>query len=72
MDTKAALVTGGGRGIGRAISVELARQGHDVAIGWVRDDMTFTSSLWLCNRNDVLLSSIYGSCAFLINEIEYG
>ena len=38
MDTKTALVTGGGRGIGRAISLELARQGHDVAIGWVRDE----------------------------------
>ena len=38
MDTRAALVTGGGRGIGRAISLELARQGHDVTIGWVRDE----------------------------------
>jgi NAD(P)-dependent dehydrogenase (short-subunit alcohol dehydrogenase family) len=38
MDTKTALVTGGGRGIGRAISLELARQGHDVAIGWLNDE----------------------------------
>ena len=38
MDTKTALVTGGGRGIGRAISLELAHQGHDVAVSWVRDE----------------------------------
>lgn len=38
MNAKMALVTGGGRGIGRAISLELARQGHDVAIGWLRDE----------------------------------
>jgi enoyl-[acyl-carrier protein] reductase III len=33
---KLALITGGGRGIGRAIALELARQGADVLINYVR------------------------------------
>jgi enoyl-[acyl-carrier protein] reductase III len=36
LDGKLALVTGGGRGIGRAIALELAQQGADVLISYVR------------------------------------
>jgi NAD(P)-dependent dehydrogenase (short-subunit alcohol dehydrogenase family) len=35
---KIALVTGGGRGNGRAIALGLAREGADMAIGYIRDE----------------------------------
>jgi enoyl-[acyl-carrier protein] reductase III len=36
LNSKLALITGGGRGIGRAIALELARRGADVLINYVR------------------------------------
>ncbi|MEK6983248.1 MAG: 3-oxoacyl-[acyl-carrier-protein] reductase [Nanoarchaeota archaeon] len=38
LDNKIALVTGGSRGIGRAISIELARNGAEVVINYSRDE----------------------------------
>ena len=37
LDGKRALVTGGGRGIGRGIALELAREGADVVVNYRRD-----------------------------------
>jgi NAD(P)-dependent dehydrogenase (short-subunit alcohol dehydrogenase family) len=38
MDQRITIVTGGGRGIGAATCLRLARDGHDIAFGYLSDD----------------------------------
>ena len=45
LEGKAALVTGGSRGIGRAIALELARQGADVAFNYIRNHRAAAETL---------------------------
>jgi 3-oxoacyl-[acyl-carrier protein] reductase len=44
-DRKTALVTGGGRGIGRAISVELARAGYDLVVNYKSNEQAALQTL---------------------------
>ncbi|MEW6261452.1 MAG: 3-oxoacyl-ACP reductase FabG [Thermodesulfobacteriota bacterium] len=40
LENKAAVVTGGGRGVGRAVALAYARAGADVIVNYVRNDRT--------------------------------
>ena len=44
LEGKLALVTGGGRGIGRAVALELAAHGADVLVNYLRNEDTATET----------------------------
>ena len=50
-ETRIAIVTGGGKGIGRAISLELAADGYLVAINYKSDDRSASETLEMIETN---------------------
>ena len=51
--TRAALVTGAGRGIGRAIAVELARHGYHILVDYAGNASTAEETVALCRAEGV-------------------
>jgi len=52
-ETQVALVTGGSRGIGRAIAVELAQSGYDVVITYKQDEVAAEETLTMIRSHGV-------------------
>ncbi len=50
---KTAIVTGAGRGIGRAIAISLHKQGYNVVIGYAGNDEAAEETKRLCKDNDI-------------------
>ena len=60
---KIALVTGGGRGIGRAICLELARQGANVAVNYAGNAKTAEETVAACKELGVQAIAIQANVA---------
>jgi NAD(P)-dependent dehydrogenase (short-subunit alcohol dehydrogenase family) len=61
--TKAALITGGSRGIGLGIATELARQGYNLAINGIREEKSVQATLKKLEKYDVRVLYCQGSIA---------
>ena len=74
LDGRLALITGGSRGIGRTIAVDLARRGADVAFSYLRNEEAARETVGLVEaegRRGVAIRSRIDSaerCAALVNE----
>jgi len=74
LDGRLALITGGSRGIGRTIAVDLARRGADVAFSYLRNEEAAQETVGLVEaegRRGVAIRSRIDSaerCAALVNE----
>ena len=60
---RVAVVTGGGRGIGRAIAVRLAREGANVAVSYRKDDAAAQETAKLVREAGVECVSVKGDVA---------
>ena len=50
METKTVLVTGGGRGIGKAIALAFAKEGYQVAVNYNGSEEAIKKQLRCANR----------------------
>ena len=57
---KTALVSGGSRGIGRAVAIKLAQQGADIAINFLSRDEDAQAAKELVEREGVAVRSRQG------------
>ncbi|MGV9665920.1 SDR family NAD(P)-dependent oxidoreductase [Nocardia niigatensis] len=57
---RVALVTGGGRGIGRAISLALAARGATVAVNWARDEQSAKNTVAELNSLGATALAVHG------------
>ena len=55
MNSKYALITGGSRGIGRAVSIRLAQEGYRVIINYASNEAEAQKTLELCNGQGELM-----------------
>jgi 3-oxoacyl-[acyl-carrier protein] reductase len=53
MENKVALITGGSRGIGRAIALKLSKEGYDIAISYINNDERAKGVIEEIEKNNV-------------------
>ncbi|MEM8950926.1 MAG: SDR family oxidoreductase [Pseudomonadota bacterium] len=62
-ERRAALITGGGRGIGRATAIAAARAGYDVGVNYVGDDAAAEATVAACREQGAKSSPLKADIA---------